>query len=253
DSIYFSVHIPPIELSNSLFDPGLDIQLRWDEWTSCNGDVPAQRREGNVNIPPIELSNSLFDPGLDIQLRWDEWTSCNGDVPAQRREDWLCLDSIQYANLAAMMPIQRKSYSAHCYIVARPDFKVDEDAEDTALNVDQYSWVVKLGRLVRTEALRKTGVRLHSSIVASYLFRTKVLRGCGGITEGIRIAADEVWRKYFLASIGVRNKNGKHIEKDDNTYFSLRNPFQACLRYKKSGNKHELIVGTYMIQTRNCF
>uniref|UniRef100_A0A0K0D3C7 Uncharacterized protein n=1 Tax=Angiostrongylus cantonensis TaxID=6313 RepID=A0A0K0D3C7_ANGCA len=158
-----------------------------------------------VKIPPVVLTNSLFDPGLDIELRWDDWTSCNGNVPAQRRE-------------------------AHCYVVARQSFTLDEDAEHIASHIYEFNWIVKLGRLVRSEALRKTGVRLHSSIIASYLYRKEVLQGCGGIEEGIRIAADDAWRKHFLFPIGIRHPEGKYIEKYDDVNLSLDNTFQACFR-----------------------
>ncbi|EYC22862.1 hypothetical protein Y032_0016g2992 [Ancylostoma ceylanicum] len=90
----------------------------------------------SVKVPPIQMPNSLFDPGLDIEMRWEGWTSCDGNVPAQRRE-------------------------AHCFLMPRPGFTVDEDLEELASNIDEFKWMVKLGQLVHSESLRKKGVRLN--------------------------------------------------------------------------------------------
>uniref|UniRef100_W6NE31 Uncharacterized protein n=1 Tax=Haemonchus contortus TaxID=6289 RepID=W6NE31_HAECO len=181
-----------------------------------------------VSIPPIQMQNSQFDPGLDIELRWEDWSSCEGNVPAQRRE-------------------------AHCYIVAQPGFTVDEDAEELASGILEFEWAVKVGQLVRSEGVRNHGVRLHSSTVAAYLYRQNVLQGCGTVEEGVRIAADDVWRKYLLRAMGVKDSNGKQIERNHESPFNLENAFQACFRYQKAGENHEMIIGTYMVETRDCF
>lgn len=181
-----------------------------------------------ARIRPIQMQNSEFDPGLDIELRWEEWTSCDGNVPVQRRE-------------------------AHCYLVAQPGFTLDEDSEDIADSINEFRWAVRLGQLVRSDAMKNLGIRLHSSTVAALLYRQNVMKGCGTVEEGIRRAADEVWRQHLLRPIGVREGSGKHIERDRDIHFTLRNPFQACFRYEKSGKSNEILIGTYMVETRDCF
>ncbi|RCN39589.1 hypothetical protein ANCCAN_14487 [Ancylostoma caninum] len=47
--------------------------------------------------------------------------------------------------------------------------------------------------------------------------------------------------------------DGKQIEKHDNLELSLQNPFQACFRYEKTAETNELLVGTYMVETRDCY
>ncbi|CAJ0606690.1 unnamed protein product [Cylicocyclus nassatus] len=180
-----------------------------------------------VNVPPLKMPTATFDPGLDIELRWEQWTSCEGNVPSQRRE-------------------------AHCYLVARPGFEVDENAEDLASTIDQYIWMVKISQLVHTDSLRSTGIRLYSSFVASALYREEYLTGCADIEEGVLVAADDIWRKYFLLPMGVVQEDGKPIDQEDNEAFTLRSPFQACLRYEKASSTDEIIIGTYMTETRDC-
>ncbi|VDL78052.1 unnamed protein product [Nippostrongylus brasiliensis] len=187
-------------------------------------------------IQPIVMQKSSFDPGLDIELRWEDWTSCDGNVPAQRRE-------------------------AHCYIVARDDYTLDEDAEDIANTVDEFKWAVKLSQLVRSDAIRKVGgIRLHSSAVAAILYREDFLKGCGTVQEGVRIAADDVWREYLLPPMGVTEAGGRKIDRKEDIHLTLDTPFQACLRknskpiprYEKHGENREILVGTYMVETRDC-
>ncbi|KAK6734314.1 hypothetical protein RB195_017845 [Necator americanus] len=213
-----------------------------------NHTKPCTLEGCSVRVPPVEMPNSLYDPGLDIELRWEAWTSCEGNVRAQRRE-------------------------AHCFIVARHGFTVDEDLEDVVSHIEEFKWIVKLGQLVHSDAFRKKGVRLYSSSVWSSLYRKDLLTGCGEVEEGILIAvmleahlkfriekfrlrtvkfADDVWRKYFLAPMGVVTTNGKHLKRDEDIKFRLQNPFQACLRYEKSAETNELLVGTYMVETRDC-
>lgn len=101
------------------------------------------------------MQNSEFDPGLDIELRWEEWTSCDGNVPVQRRE-----------GRARVLPSETftrvlLTISAHCYLVAQPGFTLDEDSEDIADSINEFRWAVRLGQLVRSDAMKNLGIRLH--------------------------------------------------------------------------------------------
>ncbi|EYB84356.1 hypothetical protein Y032_0317g2299, partial [Ancylostoma ceylanicum] len=90
------------------------------------------------------------------------------------------------------------------------------------------------------------------SPIFSFLYRKEFLSGCGGVEEGILVAADDVWRKYFLLPMGISGEDGKHIGKHDDLSLTLQNPFQACFRYEKTSETNEILVGTYMIETRDC-
>uniref|UniRef100_A0A1I7WBR8 Secreted protein n=1 Tax=Heterorhabditis bacteriophora TaxID=37862 RepID=A0A1I7WBR8_HETBA len=42
----------------------------------------------------------------------------------------------------------------------------------------------------------------------------------------------DAWRNVLLRALGIRNKDGGPIDRKSNAYFTLQNPFQACMRSK---------------------
>ncbi|VDO93849.1 unnamed protein product [Heligmosomoides polygyrus] len=146
-----------------------------------------------ARIRPIQMQNSEFDPGLDIELRWEEWTSCDGNVPVQRRE-------------------------AHCYLVAQPGFTLDEDSEDIADSINEFRWAVRLGQLVRSDAMKNLGIRLHR----------------------IRVPPP------YLIEFG----EGPTVAQTNEHQYPHN---QLLLWYEKSGKSNEILIGTYMVETRDCF
>ncbi|VDO21587.1 unnamed protein product [Haemonchus placei] len=224
------VSIPPIQMQNSQFDPGLDIELRWEDWSSCDGNVPAQRREAHCYI--------VTQPGFTVDEDAEELASGILEF------EW----AVKLGQLLRSEGMRNYGVRLHSSTVAAYLYR------QTVL---QGCGTVEEG--VRIAVDSPTILRLFqesssfSSTVAAYLYRQTVLQGCGTVEEGVRIAADDVWRKYLLRTMGVKDENGKQIERNYESPFNLENAFQACLRYQKTGENHEMIIGTYMVETRDCF
>uniref|UniRef100_A0A1I7WBQ2 Neur_chan_LBD domain-containing protein n=1 Tax=Heterorhabditis bacteriophora TaxID=37862 RepID=A0A1I7WBQ2_HETBA len=90
-------------------------------------------------IEKTVIDDTIYDFRLAIELRWDEWSSCTGNVPTQRRE-------------------------AHCYIVEDSFGPPAEAPIEEHLWLDEVKWMGKIGKLVRTDAFRKRGIRLHRHV-----------------------------------------------------------------------------------------
>ena len=151
-----------------------------------------------------------------IELRWDEWTNCTGGV--QRRE-------------------------AHCHLMRREGQVIPEDTSAA------FAWLGQLNSLFNLDPFRKEGIRLYSSLLPSLIQGVPRLTGCRMKEQAV---LDNVYREIMFYTMGVRTAEGEKIGRNTDAAFRLTNPFQACLGYERENADWELLVGTYMVESRKC-
>ncbi|CAJ0952338.1 unnamed protein product, partial [Mesorhabditis belari] len=180
----------------------------------------------HLHVFKRSINDRPFYTDVALAFRWEPWSRCDSGRTHQRRE-------------------------GHC-VLQLVDGKKKTNSENTHTKATR--WMSRLDSIFRLSGGKNTTfVRLHSSTLMTMIMNQPVNTDCGTRERSKSVRKiDEFYEQVIFPSLGIPG------EQFNRKKFTLNNEWRACFKYKHSGENagsngsYSDIVGTYVIETKQC-